>query len=313
MECIYGIFIMRVLIWSLSRFNFLCMKLLFSTFLFVAISITVSAQSGYEETGVGSYYSDALHGRKTASGEVYKMEDLTCAHNTLPFNTMLRVTDLKGGNSVIVRVNDRGPYSHGRIVDLSRAAAEAIGMVKKGSLEVKIQEVKWDEIPVAKTYPMGTVPTPETAQELPSVSARENTINLIASATEQTAKSPNPVVISEHVSAPVYTETISDEPLVTGTEYKKNGTYRIELREPAPQHGYIVQVASLSSLESALKEVARIQQQAPHKALIINEQAKNGNAIYKLAVGPYETKAEANKMKEKLARKGFPKCFITKD
>jgi cell division septation protein DedD len=186
-------------------------------------------------------------------------------------------------------------------------------MVRKGSAQVKIQAIQWDEIPVAKTYPMGTIPTPESAQEQPSQNPSGETMQLIASASQLTSKSPNLVYVSDKTSAPVQVETVAEEPLVTASEYKKNGTYRIELREPAPEHGYIVQVASLSSLESALKEVARIQQQAPHKVLIINEQAKSGTMVFKLAVGPYETKSEANKVKDKLARKGFPKCFVTKD
>jgi len=93
-------------------------------------------------TGKASYYADKYHGRKTANGEIFDMNDFTAAHRTLPFNTQLKVTNLKNGKSVIVRINDRGPFVADRIIDLSKAAAEEIDMIKSGVAEVEIQIVK---------------------------------------------------------------------------------------------------------------------------------------------------------------------------
>ena len=90
-------------------------------------------------TGKASYYADKFIGRKTASGEPYSATKMTAAHKTLPFGTMLRVTNVANGKSVDVKVNDRGPFVAGRIVDLSRAAAEKIDMVRAGVAEVKVQ------------------------------------------------------------------------------------------------------------------------------------------------------------------------------
>jgi rare lipoprotein A len=92
--------------------------------------------------GMASYYGNEFHGRKTASGETYNQHDLTCAHRKLPFGTMLKVTNVKNNKSVIVRVNDRGPWVKGRIIDLSYAAAKKIGMVEDGVVRVKIVVVK---------------------------------------------------------------------------------------------------------------------------------------------------------------------------
>lgn len=89
-----------------------------------------------------SYYGPGFHGRLTANGEVYDQNKLTCAHKHLPFNTKLKVTLLKTGKSVIVRVNDRGPYSKGRIIDLSVEAARRIGMLKMGTGEVKAEIIQ---------------------------------------------------------------------------------------------------------------------------------------------------------------------------
>lgn len=83
-------------------------------------------------TGVASYYAARFHGRRTASGETFDNGALTAAHRTLPFGTLVRVTNPRTGASVIVRINDRGPFARGRTIDLSRAAAERVGLVNAG-------------------------------------------------------------------------------------------------------------------------------------------------------------------------------------
>jgi rare lipoprotein A len=89
--------------------------------------------------GVSSFYGKKFHGRKTASGETFNMNGLSAAHKTLPLGTMLKVTNLETGKSVVVKVNDRGPYEKGRSLDLSQGAAKRIGLDKKGTGEVEIE------------------------------------------------------------------------------------------------------------------------------------------------------------------------------
>jgi hypothetical protein len=96
----------------------------------------------FRSTGVASYYAREFNGRKTASGERYDMNDLTAAHPTLPFGTRVRVTNLSTGQSVIVRINDRGPFKKSRIIDVSYAAAKKIGLIAPGSAKVHIEAVK---------------------------------------------------------------------------------------------------------------------------------------------------------------------------
>lgn len=103
------------------------------------------AQKAFKQTGKASFYADKFHGRQTASGERFDMYDLTAAHKTLPFGTYLKVTNLKNNKSVIVKVNDRGPYAKGRILDLSKAAAKKIDMIADGVANVKIEEVTNDK------------------------------------------------------------------------------------------------------------------------------------------------------------------------
>ena len=106
-----------------------------------AMSPTSNANVGAEERGQASYYADKFTGRPTASGERYDPKALTAAHRTLPFGTIVRVTRVSGGKSVEVKINDRGPHKAGRIVDLSRRAAEEIDLVRPGVADVVVEVV----------------------------------------------------------------------------------------------------------------------------------------------------------------------------
>ena len=86
------------------------------------------------QTGAASWYGPGLHGKRTANGETFNTNALTAAHKTLPFGTQVRVKNERTGKSVVVRINDRGPYAHGRVIDLSKAAAEAVGISGVGQV-----------------------------------------------------------------------------------------------------------------------------------------------------------------------------------
>ncbi len=100
------------------------------------------------DTGIASWYGPDFHGRATANGETYNMNDLTAAHRTLPFNTMLRVENLDNGRSVVVRINDRGPYVGNRVIDLSRRAAQEIDMIGPGTARVALYLIREGDRPV---------------------------------------------------------------------------------------------------------------------------------------------------------------------
>jgi rare lipoprotein A len=89
-----------------------------------------------------SWYGPGFHGRKTANGEVYDQNSFTAAHKSLKFGTLLKITNLKNNKSVVIRINDRGPYINGRDLDLSKAAASELGMVRKGVAKLKVEEIK---------------------------------------------------------------------------------------------------------------------------------------------------------------------------
>ncbi|MEW6376081.1 MAG: septal ring lytic transglycosylase RlpA family protein [Thermodesulfobacteriota bacterium] len=117
--------------------------------------------------GVASWYGGEFHGRPTSSGEVYDMYQLTCAHNTLPLGTVVMVTNLENGRSLELKVNDRGPFVKERIIDVSYAAAQMLGMWEKGTALVKVEVVSVAIEPVLRfTLQVGSFADENNAQKL---------------------------------------------------------------------------------------------------------------------------------------------------
>lgn len=98
-----------------------------------------------EVQGVASWYGDRFQGRRTANGESFDMHQMTAAHKTFPFNTVVRVIRADTRQNVIVRINDRGPFSQGRVIDLSKAAANEIEMIRTGTAEVELEILQWGD------------------------------------------------------------------------------------------------------------------------------------------------------------------------
>ena len=113
-------------------------------FIFIGMFFFFAVSAGYAQkvvSGKASYYGNKFHGRRTSDGSVYHRDSLTCAHRTLPFGTLLKVRNVKNGREVIVKVNDRGPFVRGRLVDLSYAAAKEIGMIAAGVARVEVKNI----------------------------------------------------------------------------------------------------------------------------------------------------------------------------
>ncbi|MGZ9100926.1 MAG: septal ring lytic transglycosylase RlpA family protein [Brevundimonas sp.] len=138
-------------------------------------------QPGYDETGMASWYGDQFNGRPTATGERFDMHALTAAHKTLPLPGLIEVTNLANGRRIVVRVNDRGPFVDGRIIDLSRGSADALGMLQAGLGEVRVRYLgraprlgggavlQYADADAAPSVPAGAAPGP--VPYLASVSA----------------------------------------------------------------------------------------------------------------------------------------------
>ncbi len=114
-------------------------KVLFIAFLFCTTG--VFAQKTYVKTGIASFYADKFEGRQTANGEIYYHAKRTAAHRTLPFGSVIKVTNLENNRYIVVRVNDRGPFVDNRLIDLSKSAAQELGFVEKGLAKVRVEVI----------------------------------------------------------------------------------------------------------------------------------------------------------------------------
>ena len=129
---------------KVDNINFSTKKMLMSKNIIVSLLILLLLNScGYTtRKGIASYYADFYEGRTTANGEKFRQNKITAAHKTLPFGTIVKVTNLANNKTVVVRINDRGPYIKGRIIDLTKAAAKEIDMIGAGISKVKIRYKK---------------------------------------------------------------------------------------------------------------------------------------------------------------------------
>ncbi len=119
---------------------------------------------GFHQRGIASWYGKKFQGRRTASGERFNMYDMTAAHKTLPMNTRVRVTNLDNGRSVVVRINDRGPFYGGRIIDVTYAAAAKLGMLGRGTAQVEIVAITPGDVrPLPPSKPSASAPAPKTS------------------------------------------------------------------------------------------------------------------------------------------------------
>jgi len=122
-------------------------ELLIGGFFTLLILVALVQHLSYDQVGIASWYGPGFHGKRTANGEIFDMYAMTAAHKTLPFGTILKVVDLETGRWVIVRINDRGPFVPGRIIDLSYAAAKELGILEKGIARVGIKVLRWPDEP----------------------------------------------------------------------------------------------------------------------------------------------------------------------
>ena len=153
----------------------------------------LSKPGHFKQRGIASWYGRKFNGQRTASGEKYDMYAMTAAHPTLPIPSYARVTNVATGKSVIVRINDRGPFLHDRVIDLSYTAAHKLGIVGKGSSEVEIESLAADAHPIART---------EVAQSAPPEPA-------VRPAIEPAAQAEGAVISQPVTSAPIAADTPS--------------------------------------------------------------------------------------------------------
>ncbi|MEM8525310.1 MAG: septal ring lytic transglycosylase RlpA family protein [Bacteroidota bacterium] len=283
----------------------------FSFVCFLAISFTMTAQ----EYGRVSYYADSFHGLKTASGELYDKNKMTASHNTLPFGTMVRVTRLDNKKSVVVKINDRGPFIKGRIVDVSRKAAEQLDLIIAGEAQVKVEVVGKGAAaaPVAvanrTTTPKGGVtPTPsKTSTKRPAVYNDSSVPTRVKEKTVPTAIKKGEM--TKKGAAEKEEKMEIGEAKVLRGNYNNYGLYKIQVMRPEKK-GFGVQVASYSTYDNVMKQIADLQAKWFDDIFVNIEPGKDGNSSYKIILGQFDNQKAAEVYKANLKKKHRINGFV---
>ncbi|MDX1911260.1 MAG: septal ring lytic transglycosylase RlpA family protein [Saprospiraceae bacterium] len=263
----------------------------FAVTAFFAFTLLLSFAVNKEEYGKAGYYADSLHGRKTASGEKYDKFDFTCAHKTLAFGTKIRVTRLDNKKSVVVRVNDRGPFVEGYVTDLSRAAAEEIGLIKIGVTRVKIEVVE------AAASARVAAEADGNAKALTSRGNSKTSTLVTKPAQYGNEMEPQPVG-SKRLSGKGNTEKLPSE------------LYSIDIQK-SRKTGYGVQVSTLYDADNVLPILKKLQIDWPSKALVNLERDDVYNkSTYRVIIGPFTDKKAAEAQQKIAAKKGYKGCFV---
>jgi rare lipoprotein A len=222
----------------------------------------------FTQTGMASYYAGKFNGRKTANGEIYDSKKLTAAHRTLKFGSMVKVTNLKNNKSVVVRINDRGPFAHSRIIDLSQVAAQEIDMLKSGTAKVSIELI-------GENGKLFETEKPLEVKKDTVVASNSTATNL----PKNDEKKPT-----------------ADTSFVTGNTYSMWGTKK------TPK-GMGVQVGSYGDLENA-KDLCKDLQKAGITDTYI-QVGWNEKRIYRVLVGAFNDEQAGQKQLEAIRKAGF--------
>lgn len=264
------------------------------------IITTVLVLNGFASSnsfqGIASYYGSYFHGRKTASGELYNQYKLTAAHKTLPLGTIVKVTNVANDKSVIVKINDRGPYVKGRVIDVSTKAADLLGFKQKGTAQVLVEVINPDEVPdvleqkenldsLKEVKDTNEVSNPEFVswKDIPTV--------------DDEKKSDNP---TQQDVAPVTDDAILSKRYIDKSalmELLGDGTFGIDL-------------GNFKDIKELLEVISRLEKL--YNQPIYFEKIESPESVstsYKLYVGNYKSRSYADALKIKLMPE-FKDCLV---
>lgn len=258
----------------------------------------------YDETGIASWYGSDFHNGMTANGEIFNKDELTAAHKTLPLPSLARVTNLDNGKSIVVRVNDRGPFSGARIIDMSQRSAQLLGFEKEGTAKVRVQVLADESKAIADAMRRyGTDRQMDTASAYPSEETQQGLVATSSYATRQQQ------VASQQNIMPAGVESKTLDPVRT------NPTVHQELLETKPveevvqvpvdptKNRIFVQAGAFTVLENA----QRLQKSLTRKGhpASLSDIIVNGTVFHRVRVGPIATVAQADSLLSKIRQNGI--------
>jgi rare lipoprotein A len=293
----------------------------------------------YDETGTASWYGEAFDGRPTANGEIFDLREVSAAHKTLQLPSIVEVTNLQNGRALKVRVNDRGPFAGDRIIDLSRRAAQLLGFERAGTAPVRVKIMKDDSIKVAEAAMRGNVGQTRLAQEPRSVrtsvaAAGPNPGGIRAAPPAPTRTvevaavamaSPRPVAVLPPPPAelPRVASERLPEPIEHGAASRTTWPTLIASAHAAPMPAALpshqraqvaappgrifIQAGMFAVAENANRVKARF---AGTTGIEVSRISVNGNALYRVRLGPVASEAEARRLLGELAESGIPDARV---
>lgn len=256
----------------------------------------------YDESGIASWYGAKFHGRQTANSEVYDMNALTAAHRTLPMPSYVRVTNLENGRSLILRVNDRGPFARGRIIDISRRGAQLLNFQNQGTARVRVQvladQSKALKARLTNQTELARVGSPITVDRLPKAKVQSQSLAPMGGKPAVGSGSPTPVNATELVSEVRAAEpALMEEPVVTEA---------VE-QVAAVQTNIFVQAGAFSRFDNANRVKAKLSSLGQ---VNLSQVLINGRDLYRVRVGPMESVNAADRMLVAVAEAGYPEAQI---
>jgi rare lipoprotein A len=243
-----------------------------------------AADFNYDETGIASWYGPGFHGKTTANGERYDQEALTAAHRTLPMPSVVRVTNLENGRSIMVRVNDRGPFANGRIIDMSSRGAELLGFRRQGTAKVRVEIMETE------------------SRQLAAIARSEP-----RPASERPKAAPVAVVTAETLSgdpAPVNTvgTTASDAAPQSTVQVASVQTSTEVTQYPVSPSAIFVQAGAFTQRANANRLAKNL---APHGEVHIQPAMVGGTQFYRVQLGPMASVSQADSVLAKLIENGY--------
>ncbi len=258
----------------------------------------------FSEQGIASWYGDEFHGRKTASGEPFDMNALTAAHKTLPLPSTARVTNLENGRSLFVRVNDRGPFVNGRVIDLSRRSAQLLGIYGTGTAKVRV-----DFLDFAPLYVPTTVMARRVDAPAPPPPPRRNKGAAAGPLEAANAKTPTPSKIEvEQINgaAPQVAAAAPKPPkkrrfeLIASAEAAESDA--VVLAASAERSDMFVQVGAFASRENADRLRGLL---ATMGRPLVDQANRNGQILYRVRFGPIASLDDADSLLDRLIKSGY--------
>ncbi|HUJ03088.1 MAG TPA: septal ring lytic transglycosylase RlpA family protein [Rhizomicrobium sp.] len=256
-------------------------------------------QPDYDETGVASWYGPNFDGKRTADGEIFSAGALTAAHRTLPMPVNVRVTNLQNGRSLVVRVNDRGPFARGRIIDVSEQAAKLLGFYSTGTAPVRVTFVARADLPNGQPQPDET--PPEIANALPARPAgvvQTASLDPVPGAAIDAAPDP---AAAPAPRAPVQTASIASDDQVTG---------RVTIEQVIGTTHLYVQAGAFGTMANAQRLRARL---SGAGQLNISSIDRNGQRLYRVRMGPFDDVKAADAALARVAAAGGTDATIVVD